>query len=137
MSTKKIILFLLISIFSWIFFFGLRFDTLFLVFDYKKPTPVSPIYYLKVAREKVQSILIMGDRDETEWNFILSQKRSSEAKILCNYRLNSLAKKQSLFAQKYYNNGLIKLNNLIDKIDTNYLIEQKEIAKHLIEDSCQ
>ena len=122
---------------SWIFYFGLKPNNFSLLLNISQPTPVTPIYYLKQIRERIQSLFIMGDRDLSEWNFILSQKRIVESTILCEHNLDTLAEKQLLLAQEYYKKGTFYLNNLIDKLDVNYLIEEQNKIKNLIENTCK
>jgi hypothetical protein len=121
------------GLFFWIIFFGLKFDSFKLIFDYKGTTPVSPLYYLKRGREKVQSFFILADRDLVEWNFVLAEKRIFESQKLLNYGLYNLAKKQLDLAKNSYENGLVYLAPLIDVVDTNHLIEKKIKLKKLIE----
>lgn len=137
MIRKLIFITLFIFCFAWIAFFKLKPENFSLIINIKKLTPVSPVYYLKIAREKLQSIFIMGNRDSAEWNFILSQKRALESQILCDYKLFDIGKKQLLLANKYYEEGSSYLIKLIDVIDTNYLQQEQEKAKILINTTCK
>lgn len=138
MKLKKIFFFLFFIILFWVLYFDLSFDNLILVLHPKKITPVSPFYYLILSREKIQSFFIMGQRDTTDWNFTLSQKRIQESIILCNYGLDKLAIKQSNYAKKHFQEGQVGLDNLIDKIDTNYLLFHKNTVQNLINtNKCQ
>jgi len=124
-------------IIAWISYFKLRPENFSLFLNFRQPTPVSPVYYLKRAREQLQSIFIMGNRDSAEWNFTLSQKRVLESQILCDHKLSSIGNKQLLLAQKYFEKGNSYLVNLIDKIDTNYLQQEKEKTENLINTTCK
>lgn len=137
MIRKLIFITLFIFCFAWIVFFRLKPENFLLIINIKKLTPVSPVYYLKIAREKLQSIFIMGNRDSAEWNFILSQKRALESQILCDHKLFDIGKKQLLLANKYYEEGSSYLIKLIDVIDTNYLQQEQEKAKILINTTCK
>lgn len=137
MKYKVIFLFFIFFVVSWCFYFKLKPNNLSLLLSVNQPTPLSPIYYLKQTRERIQSLFIFGDRDLSEWNFTLSQKRIVESTILCKHNLNSLGKKQLLLAQNYYQKGTYYLDNLINKIDTNYLLQEKNIVKNLIENTCR
>ena len=137
MKRKAVFIFFVFFAIAWIFYFGLKPRNLPLIINIKQLTPVSPIYYFKTSREKLQSIFIMGDRDSTDWNFTISQKRATEAKILCDQNLTKLGQQQILTAQKYYDKGILTLNKLIDRIDTNYLVQQKEKSENLIKNTCK
>jgi len=135
---RKIVFFLVFLLtIGWIFYFKLKPSNFSLLLDFKQPTPVSPIYYIKKTREQIQSLFIIGDRDSTEWNFILSQKRAKESQILCDHKLLKLGNKQLLLAQKHYTTGISYLNNLIDRIDTNFLSQEKERTENLIKNTCK
>lgn len=135
---RKILFFLVfLLIIGWIFYFKLKPSNFSLLLDFKEPTPVSPVYYLKKTREQIQSLFIMGDRDSAEWNFILSQKRATESQLLCKYNLLNLGNKQLLLAQKHYLKGTFYLNKLIDKIDTNFLLQEREKTENLIKNTCK
>lgn len=89
MKPKNIFFLLFVLAIFWLLYFRLKPANFSLIFDFKQPTPVSPLYYLKSLRQQIQSFFIMGDRDLAEWNFTLSQKRLSEAQILCQHNLTS------------------------------------------------
>ncbi len=124
-------------IIGWISYFRIKPQNFSLLLNFRQPTPVSPLYYLKRAREKLQSIFIMGSRDSAEWSFTLSQKRAIESQILCNHKIFILGNKQLLLAQKYYFEGTTYLNKLIDKIDINFLLQEKEKTENLIKITCK
>ena len=127
----------ILLIVGWVFYFKLKPNNFSLLLNFKQPTPVSPVYYLKTTREQIQSLFIMGNRDSSEWNFTLSQKRALESQILCDHKLSDLGNKQLSLAQKYYKTGTSYLNNLIDKIDTNYLSQEKGKTENLIKNTCK
>ena len=137
MKPKNIFFLLFLLVIFWLIYFRLKPANFSLIFDLKQPTPVSPLYYVKSLRQQIQSIFIMGDRDLAEWNFTLSQKRLSEAQILCQHNLTKLGQKQLLLSQKYYQKGNFYLNNLIDKVDTNYLLQEKLKIETLTKTSCK
>jgi len=140
MNRKNIfflLIILIILIATWIFYFRLKPNDFSLIFNFKQPTPVSPIYYIKKGREQIQSLFIMGDRDSVEWNFILSQKRLVEAQILCNHQLKKIGIHQLLLSQQNFDRGSNYLNNLINVIDTNFLVQEQQKIQNLIENTCK
>jgi len=137
MNHKILFILIFLLIIGWIFYFKLKPSNFSLLLDFKQTTPVSPVYYIKRTREQIQSLFIMGDRDSAEWNFTLSQKRATESKILCKYKLLDLGNKQLLLAQKHYTTGTFYLNKLIDKIDINFLSQEKEKTENLIKNTCK
>lgn len=137
MNRKNIFFLLIILVVIWIFYFRLKPNNFPLIFNFKQPTPVSPIYYIKKGREQIQSLFIMGNRDSTEWNFILSQKRLIEAQILCNHQLKKIGIHQLLLSQQNFNEGSRYLSNLVDIIDTNFLVQEQQKIKNLMENTCK
>jgi len=134
---RKIFLSIVLILFFWILYFGLKPKNYFLIFHPKQLTPVSPIYYIKSIREKLQSLLIMGDRDTTEWNFTLAKKRAQESHILCQNDLLDLGQKHLIKAQKHYQIANQYLDILIDKIDTNFLVQERDLTLNLINTTCK
>jgi hypothetical protein len=137
MNNKYIFFIFLFFIIGWILFFGLNFRNIFLVFDFKNPTPVSPIYYVKRGREQIQSLFIMGNRDSADWNFNLAKKRIIESDKLCNNKLVKLGKKHLSLARNNYSRGVFHLNYLIDVVDTNYLMQEEKNIEDLLKRTCK
>jgi hypothetical protein len=137
MSRKYIFFILLFLGIGWFWFFGLNFKNAFLIFDFKNPSPVSPIYYVKRTREQIQSFFIMGNRDSADWNFNLAKKRIIESDKLCSNKLIKLGKKHLSLARNNYDKGIVYLNHLIDVVDTNYLLQEKKNIENLFEVTCK
>lgn len=114
-------------------YFGITPKNAILIINPHEITPVSPLYYIKVSREYLQSQFIFGDEDLSLWNFTLAKKRLEESKILNSYHLNNLSQKQIELAQIYQNQGILHLNKLIDKIDVNYLIKLRDNNQTLLQ----
>ncbi len=92
-----------------------------LLLNPKLITPVSPLYYLKISREYLQSKFVFGDEDLANWYFTLAEKRIAEARLLKNYGFKSLKNQQKKLAQYYQDLGWSHLKVLIDVININYL----------------
>jgi hypothetical protein len=87
----------------------------------KLATPPSVFYYLKITREKLESVFIFGEEDTANWDLDLAGKRIDEAKVLSIYHQATLANIQLNKALSYQEraNNLIKY--LSDKTNVNYL----------------
>ena len=124
--------FLLILFLVWCIYWGITPNSLFLIVSPNEVTPVSPLYYIKIPRERLQSMFVFGDQDLSLWNFTLAKKRLEEAKILQRFNLNKAAQIQTGTALAFQQKGESYLNNLIDRIDTNYLIQFRNENQKLI-----
>lgn len=116
---------LIILFFLWFIYWGITPKSAILIFNPYEVTLVSPLYYIKIPREHLQSQFVFGDEDLSLWNFTLAKKRLEESKILSKYNLNALSQKQKLIAQSYQNKGIYYLDKLINKVDVNYLIKSR------------
>ncbi len=104
-----------------------------LMLDPKKVTPLNSLYYIKITREYFQSKFIFGDIDLAKWDFDLAKKRLDEALILKSSGSSKPAKAQVSTALKYQAKGVSLLNQLIDKTDTNFLIQERDDNKKLLD----
>jgi hypothetical protein len=96
-------------------------------------SPVSPAYHIKIGRENLQHIFVIGDQDQADWYLTLAQKRLQDAISLKKAGWSRLADSQFLLAAKHYNVGNSYLDKLIDKMDVNYLIQKSgEIRPQII-----
>lgn len=103
---------------------GCLFVILILLTLFFKSTPPSPIYFLKVARESVQSFFIFGTEDNALWLLTRAEKRISESESLKNKNLNYLASIQLQSAKDFQTEADNLIISLKDKINRNYLIDK-------------
>lgn len=83
--------------------------------------PPSPLYFLKVSRESVQSLFIFGDEDRANWILTLADKRLNEAQKLRLKKLNYFSAFQINTALKYQNEAQGLLEILKNKTNIIYL----------------
>jgi hypothetical protein len=83
--------------------------------------PPSPLYYLKISRETIQSFFIFGDEDNANWYLVRAEKRLREAEKLKSKNWNSFAQMQISIAMDYQNQAQALLGKLKDKTNTTYL----------------
>lgn len=88
---------------------------------YLGSTPPSPLYYLKIARETVQTFFIFGDEDKANWLLTRAEKRIAEAEKLRSKKLDSLAQMQVDTAKTYQSEAEIILQDLSNKTNITYL----------------
>ena len=99
-----------------------------------KNSPPSPLYYLKVSREFLQSFFIFGSEDKANWYLTLAEKRISEAEQLKSKRLNFIAQKQIKIASEYQKEAEKLLLYLQDKTNINYLLDKFNQNRIRLED---
>lgn len=92
----------------------------FLVF-YLGSAPPSPVYYLKIGRESLQSFFVFGAEDRTNWLLTLSEKRMAEAEKLQSRNISFLARIQLNQAERYQAEAEELLIGLKDKVNRTYL----------------
>ncbi len=106
-----------------------------LVALYFGSAPPSPIYYIKIGRESLQSLFVFGAEDRTSWLLTLSEKRMAEAEKLNTRNMGFLAKMQLAQAEKYQSEAEELLIGLKDKVNRTYLQDKlnsnKEKARGL------
>lgn len=83
--------------------------------------PPSPLYYLKIGRESVQSLFIFGDEDQTNWLLTRADKRLTEAEKLKSRGLNFFADIQINTAKQYQSEAEVLLEDLKNKTNIIYL----------------
>lgn len=83
--------------------------------------PPSPLYFLKIARESVQSVFIFGMEDRANWLLTLADKRLNEAQKLRLKKLNYFSAFQIDTALKYQNEAEVMLEILKNKTNITYL----------------
>jgi hypothetical protein len=88
---------------------------------YLGSAPPSPLYYLKLSRETIQSLFIFGDEDQANWYLTRADKRLTEAKKLKQRKLDFLADMQIETAIQYQMEAEVLLKQLKDKTNTTYL----------------
>ena len=98
---------------------GLR--NISLLFSVKNPTPVSPLYYVKITRENFQSFFVFGPIDQAGWHLTLAEKRIQEAQILKEHFATTLFKHQIKLAKDEQQKAEIIISELKGKTDTQYL----------------
>lgn len=87
-------------------------------------SPISPINQLKVGRERLQEVFVLGDMDRAEWYLTLAEKRITEADQLVAAGLPSLGQLQKVVAKKEYLKSQKYITGLKDKADINYLLQK-------------
>lgn len=88
---------------------------------YFKTAPPSPLYFLKISRESIQTFFIFGDEDKANWLLTRAEKRITEAEFLKSKNLQILSGMQITTADQYQNEASKILDFLSDKTNTNYL----------------
>lgn len=83
--------------------------------------PPSPIYFLKITRETIQTFFIFGDEDKANWLLVRAEKRLDEAQKLKNKNLNFLAGIQIKIAHDYQDQSAKILEDLKNKTNITYL----------------
>lgn len=83
--------------------------------------PPSPLYFLKVSREGVQSLFIFGMEDRANWLLTLSDKRLVEAEKLKKKKMGFIASFQINTARNYQSEAENLLEILKDKTNITYL----------------
>lgn len=86
--------------------------------------PPSPLYYLKITRETIQTFFIFGDEDKTNWLLTRAGKRLTEAEKLKKKNLNFLADIQINTAKKYQSEAETLLEILKNKTNITYLTDR-------------
>ena len=125
--------FFLILFLLWFIYWGLSFSNLVLIFNPHQVTPVSPLYYIKIARESVQSKFVFGDEDLSFWDYTIAKKRLEEAQTLQKYHLLKVSQHQLVIAKSYQESGNNHLSKLIDKTDVNFLIKLRDDNQKVID----
>lgn len=92
-----------------------------LFFAVSNPTPISPLYYVKITRETFQSYFIFGPIDQALWELTLAQKRIEEVRVLKNNHIIPLAQSQLEIAKKHQDTAHHLIDSLRGKTDSNYL----------------
>lgn len=83
--------------------------------------PPSPLYYVKISRETIQSYFIFGEEDRANWLLTRADKRITEAQKLKEKNLNFLAQIQIKTAWDYQREVGILLEDLKNKTNITYL----------------
>lgn len=86
--------------------------------------PPSPLYYLKITRETLQTFFIFGDEDKANWLLVRTEKRITEAEKLKSKNLDFLANIQIQTARNYQSESKVLLDYLKDKTNINYLTDR-------------
>ena len=86
--------------------------------------PPSPLYYLKITRETLQTFFIFGDEDKANWLLVRTEKRITEAEKLKSKNLDFLADMQIQTAKNYQVDSKSLLDYLKDKTNINYLTDR-------------
>lgn len=96
-------------------------------------TRLSPLYLVKLYREKMQSLFVMGDIDKASWHATLAQKRLTEAQILKDHGLEKLSEGELNRAKKEQAAAMQLQDTIKDRTDTNYLQQQIQENQSQIE----
>lgn len=83
--------------------------------------PPSPLYYLKISRETIQSLFIFGDEDQANWYLTRADKRINEAQKLKDRNMDFFAQIQIKTALDYQRQAEILLEVLKNKTNITYL----------------
>ena len=94
---------------------------LFLSSLYLGSIPPSPLYYLKVTRETLQSLFVFGDEDKANWLLLRADKRLSEAEKLKMKNMEFFAGMQIDTAKQYQIEAEEILEVLKNKTNITYL----------------
>ena len=86
--------------------------------------PPSPLYYLKITRETIQSYFIFGQEDRANWLLTRADKRISEAQKLKDKNLDFLAQIQTNIAWEYQWEVDELLRDLKNKTNITYLTDK-------------
>lgn len=86
--------------------------------------PPSPVYYLKVTRESIQTFFIFGSEDEAGWFLTRAEKRITEAEKLKAKNLDFFAGQQIQTALSYQSQAQIILEDLKNKTSITYLTDK-------------
>lgn len=86
--------------------------------------PPSPLYYLRLTREEIQTFFIFGDEDQANWLLTREDKRLTEALKLKQKKLAFFEGKQLDLAKNYQSEAELLLVRLKDKTNINYLIDK-------------
>lgn len=84
------------------------------------------VYPLKLAREYAQSQFVFGNEDKTYWYFRLANKRIHDARFFRSIGLGQVAAYQEDLAWDYQRQGCQYLRTLVDKVDINYLKQERD-----------
>ena len=91
---------------------------------YLGSAPPSPLYYLKISRETVQSFFVFGDEDQTNWLLTKAEKRITEAEKLKAKKINFFAQIQIQSAKTYNSEAQTLINDLKNKTNVTYLVDK-------------
>jgi hypothetical protein len=86
--------------------------------------PPSPVYYLKVTRESIQTFFIFGSEDKAGWFLTRADKRITEAEKLKTKHLDFFASQQIRTAMDYQSHAQIMLEDLKNKTSITYLTDK-------------
>jgi hypothetical protein len=86
--------------------------------------PPSPVYFIKISRETLQSLFIFGEEDRASWALTLAEKRITEAEKLNAKKMDFLADNQLRIAENYQSEAEVLIESLKDKVNRNYLFDK-------------
>lgn len=98
---------------------GLPMNKIYMISQLKPVTPLTSIYYLKVARENMQKRFVFGEEDLAYFELTIAEKRISEAEYLKAKDLSKISENQIKLAQL----SNIKATKLIEKIQNKVSVE--------------
>ncbi len=81
-------------------------------------------FYLLVVREEVQSLFVVGNEDNANWNLTRSEKRMNEAKIFKIIHLGFLSQRQLDLARVFQTKAASFIEKERDHADINYLLQK-------------
>ncbi len=110
-------------------FFVIGVKNLDLLYNPRLSTPVTPLYFIKIARENAQSLFVFGPLDESWRSLQLAEKRLEEARILDEHGLKSLAQGQRALAVIKQQEAQKDIDTLQGKTDIDFLLVQYEKNK--------
>lgn len=86
--------------------------------------PPSPLYYLKISRESIQTFFVFGSEDNANWLLTRAEKRITEAEKLNSKNLTFIADIQKQQAIEYQSEARRLLDDLKNKTNINYLTDK-------------
>ncbi len=92
------------------------------------------IYPIRWGREYAQSHFVFGDEDRTYWYFRLANKRLHDARFFYSIGLAPVAAYQEDWAWEYQRLGCQKLKTLVNKVDINYLLQERDRNEIILAD---
>lgn len=96
-------------------------------------TPLTPLYYVKLLRERAQSFFVFGDEDSAYFKYTLASKRLSEATFLRSVGLDQMVSRQKESARRLITEADRHTEKVRDKVDVQYLRQMKSDNEQLIQ----